>query len=266
MRSIPIPVPCLSEQRRLVAILDEAFDAIAKAKANAEKNVQNARELSEEIFAAVTERHRPSSWARTTVEELAEQRRNAVRTGPFGSQLLHSEFVGEGVAVLGIDNAVNNEFRWGQRRFITRDKFSQLARYQVHPGDVLITIMGTCGRCAIVPNDIPIAINSKHLCCISFDARRCMPEFFHAYFLYHPEAREFLSSRVKGSIMEGLNMSIIKELPVRLPPLAVQHQIVADYTKVRGECQRLVCSYERKLAALGELKQSVLHQAFSGNL
>lgn len=66
--------------------------------------------------------------------------------------------------------------------------------------------------------------------------------------------------------MEGLNMTIIKELPVLLPPVDIQYQIVDDYTKLRGECQRLECAYGRKLVALDELKQSLLHRAFSGNL
>jgi type I restriction enzyme S subunit len=259
-------VPPLTEQQRIVGILDEAFDGIATAKANAEKNLQNARALFQAIFSSLTDVSDQRGWRRKTVADVALAEKGSIRTGPFGSQLLHSEFVDEGIAVLGIDNAVNNEFRWAKKRCITPEKFRELARYQVKPWDVLITIMGTCGRCAIVPGDIPTAINTKHVCCITLDTSKCVPGYLHAYFLYHPVARQFLSKRAKGAIMAGLNMEIIRALPVLLPPLNVQASIVKKLETLRDETSGLATIYQRKLAALNELKKSLLDQAFSGAL
>ncbi|MBT3068399.1 restriction endonuclease subunit S [Rhodoferax sp. U11-2br] len=266
IEAYPIPVPPLPEQQRIVTLLDEAFDSIATAKANAVKNLQNARDLVSLGFQAITESLGRTQWPTQQVDALIASHKGAMRTGPFGSQLLHSEFVDEGIAVLGIDNAVANEFRWDRRRFISKEKYQQMARYRVFPGDVLITIMGTCGRCAVVPDDIPIAINTKHLCCITLDRKKCLPEYLHIYFLYDPTARDYLNAQAKGSIMAGLNMGIISDLPVRLPLVEVQAEIIDRFDSLRSECDRLESTQKQKLTALDELKKSLLHQAFSGAL
>jgi type I restriction enzyme S subunit len=266
LKEVLVPVPPLPEQRRIVAILDEAFEGIAIAKANAEKNLRNAKSLAGIGYRAITKGYECSNWPVLQVAALAAAHKGAIRTGPFGSQLLHSEFVDEGIAVLGIDNAVTNEFRWDRRRYITAEKFRQLARYRVQPGDVLITIMGTCGRCAVVPDDIPLAINTKHLCCITLNPGKCMPEFLHGYFLHDTRARDYLTAQAKGSIMAGLNMGIISELPVLLPSLQQQAEIVAQFDSLRTECSRLAEIQQQKLAALEELKKSLLHQAFTSAL
>jgi len=265
--NLPVIVPPLEEQQRIVAVLDDAFAAIATATANAEKNLANARELFEScVRQAFADGLAPSSFEEFRVEHLAARHKGSMRTGPFGSQLLHSEFVDAGVSVLGIDNAVANEFRWGKRRFITEEKFSALSRFLVHPGDVIITIMGTCGRCAVIPHDIPQAINSKHLFCISLDQKRCLPSYLHAYFLYAPDARTYLEERSKGSIMAGLNMGIIKEMPVRLPSLEQQGEIVDAVDEAKQLTDELERIYEAKLIQYTSLKHSILHRAFSGKL
>jgi type I restriction enzyme, S subunit len=262
-----ISLPSLIEQNRIVAIVDEAFEAIDIAIDNAKQNLTNACELFDSIISTVIFGDSlKNDWHSKTVADVILTKKGSIRTGPFGSQLLHSEFVDEGIAVLGIDNAVKNKFQWDKRRFITPEKYLQLSRYKVNPGDVLITIMGTCGRCAIVPDDIPVAINTKHLCCITLDKQKCLPGFLHAYFLYHPIAQQFLLKKAKGSIMAGLNMEIIKELPLQLPSIPTQQKIIEEVRSLSHETQRLKTTYQQKLTALNELKQSILHKAFTGEL
>jgi len=265
VESVNIPLLPLPEQQRIVALLDEAFAGLATAKANAERNLQNAREILEIHLQSVFSQ-RGEGWVKTVVQSIAKPGKGKIRTGPFGSQLLHSEFVDEGIAVLGIDNAVANHFQWGKSRFITPEKYQQLERYTVYPGDVLITIMGTCGRCAVVPDDIPLAINTKHICCITLDRGQCLPDYLHIYFLHAPQSQEYLAKYAKGAIMAGLNMGLIQDLPVFLPPLQVQEELIGVADDLRQETQHLTRLYERKLAALEELKKSLLHQAFNGEL
>ncbi|UUT23673.1 restriction endonuclease subunit S [Pseudomonas sp. T8] len=251
---IKIPLPPLPEQRRIAAILDKADALRAKRREAIAKLDQLLQSVFLEMFGATLE-------ATTSVAELAPSA-GAIRTGPFGSQLLHSEFVDHGIAVLGIDNAVSNTFAWAKPRFITEEKYSQLSRYRVNPGDVLITIMGTCGRCAVVPNDIPTAINTKHLCCISIDRTRCEPEFLHSYFLLHPVARNYLESRAKGAIMAGLNMGIIKELPVALPLIEKQRHFVSIKKSLGRQLEQALTQENR----FDELFAGLQQHAFAGTL
>lgn len=256
--AIQIPLPPLPEQRRIAAILDQA-ETLRTQRRTALAQLDS---LTQSIFLDMfgdAERHQ---WPVATIGDIVDEENGSIRTGPFGSQLLHSEFVQEGVAVLGIDNAVANEFRWGERRYVTPAKYRELKRYTVRPGDVLITIMGTCGRCAVVPDDIPLAINTKHLCCISIDRQQMTPSFLHTYFLLHPTARKYLEQTAKGAIMAGLNLGIIKAMPIPLPPLPLQQTFA---TRIQA-IEALKATHRSALSALDALFAALQQRAFAGEL
>ena len=258
LAEVDVPLPPLPEQRRIAAILDQA-DTLRNQRRAA---IAQLDSLTQSLFLDMFGSAEAEKWPMATIADIADEQNGSIRTGPFGSQLLHSEFVSEGVAVLGIDNAVANEFRWGERRFITQAKYRELQRYTVRPGDVLITIMGTCGRCAVVPNDVPVAINTKHLCCITVDQKKCLPLFLHAYFLRHPTARKYLEQTAKGAIMAGLNMGIIKAMPVALPPLPLQQTFA---TRVQA-IEALKAQHRTALAEADTLFASLQQRAFDGSL
>ena len=258
IKDLELPLPPLPAQRRIAAILDQA-EAL-RTKRRAALGLLDG--LAQAVFLEMFGDSKADGWPVATVGDIADSARGAIRTGPFGSQLLHSEFVDEGIAVLGIDNAVANEFRWGERRFISEAKYRELKRYTVHPGDVLITIMGTCGRCAVVPESIPTSINTKHLCCISLQREVCLPTFLQAYFLRHPTAQRYLRQTAKGAVMDGLNMGIIKAMPITLPPLPLQKAFAARIAAI----ENLKTTHRASLTQLDALFASLQHRAFRGEL
>jgi type I restriction enzyme S subunit len=253
-RKVEVPLPPLDEQRRIAHLLEQA-DRLRRLRRHA---TQQTETFLQSVFIEMFTGEDSRSWPISTVEDVAVN----IRTGPFGSQLLHSEFVDEGIAVLGIDNAVSNRFVWAERRYITPDKYEELRRYTVHPGDVLITIMGTCGRCAVVPDDIPLAINTKHICCITLNQKHCLPSYLHACFLNHPAVLTQLGGSQRGAIMDGLNMGIIKELKIPLPPMILQKRFNQIVNKLD-----FILSQKRESERQAELLfQSLLHQSFSSEL
>lgn len=250
-----IALPPLDEQRRIAAILDHA----ASLRAKRQELLQHQRDLPRAVF---TEMFGPWNGPFATIADVALPEKGSIRTGPFGSQLLHSEFVDQGIAVLGLDNVVGNEFTWGERRYITSEKYEDLRRYTVRPGDVLMSIMGTCGRCVVVPNDIETAINTKHICAITVDPRRALPDFVRAAFLWHPMSRQFLARMTKGSVMDGLNMGIIKATPIPLPGLDAQ-EVFVDRVNTIDKCIRVSKDLQVKS---DELFTSIQIRAFRGEL
>ena len=250
VKDSPIPTPPFPEQRRIAAILDQADGLRAKRRQVLAHLDSLTQSIFHEMFGGLP--------AASTVDAEALN----IRTGPFGSQLLHSEFVDTGIAVLGLDNVVGNEFRWGDRRFITPAKYEKLKRYTVHEGDVLISIMGTTGRCVVVPPGAPTAINTKHICAITADPTRLDPTFLRASFLWHRDSLAHLRRQTKGSIMDGLNMGIVKAMPIPLPRLSEQH----SFTDRTANVEQRRALARRMLDIEDELYASLQSRAFRGEL
>jgi type I restriction enzyme, S subunit len=196
------------------------------------------------------------------VAELAAAHEGSIRTGPFGNDLRHSEFVEEGVPVLGIDNVVENEFRWTKSRCILEAKFAEMKRFVVFPGDVLVTVMGTVGRCSIAPEELPVCISTKHLCTVTLNRTKAHPRFIWGAFLHDASVKQQTRSVGKGAIMEGWNSTVTKRLRLRVPPLSLQVEIAARVSEIRAMQTEQATSRRR----LDDLFQSMLHRAFQGEL
>jgi type I restriction enzyme S subunit len=230
---LPISLPKREDQVRAAAILDKT-DSLRRKRQEA---IRLADEFLRVTYLDLAQRH-PT---RATVESLLALVSNAARTGPFGSQLLVSEFTDSGIPVLGIDNVVSNDFLWAAPRFISAEKYGLLERYTVRPGDVMVTIMGTTGRVAIAPDDLPTCISTKHLCTLTLDQKKMLPTYLWACLRWDPEVRAQTLREAKGAIMEGWNMGIVKGLLVNAPPMDVQVKFeeIANRSKRMRSAQAL---------------------------
>lgn len=240
LKELHIKYPDIAEQHRIITILDEAFDRIATAKVNAENNLQNARALFESHLQSVfTERG--ERWVETTLERCCEQifaggdvpkdRLSQVRT-PEHSVPIYS-------------NGVKDDGLYG---------FTDVARV-VKPS-VTISARGTIGYPAIrVEPYLPVV----RLITLTPDKHTTDLSFLY----YAVLGMDFGNT---GTSIPQLTVPNLKERKLYLPPLIQQRNIAAKLDSLREETQRLESIYQQKLAALDELKQSLLHQAFSGNL
>ena len=217
VKNMVIPIISLEEQGEIVGVLSRLMSIITKRQNEIQKLDDLIKARFVELFVNTDD---AVDWPQYSIQDVSTD----MRTGPFGSALHHDEFVDSGVFVLGIDNAVENKFSYSRMRYITEEKYQQLKRYTVYPGDVIITIMGTVGRSAVIPEDIPKAINTKHLACITPNSELIEATFLASAFQMHPKIRVQLQNQCKGAIMDGLNLTIIKGLKFALPPIALQKQ------------------------------------------
>jgi len=252
---VQIPVPPLPEQQRIVGILDEAFEGIATAKANAEKNLQNARALFESHLQSVFTQRGPG-WKQKTLEEIATTfGRGKSKHRPRNEPKLYGgkyPFIQTG----DIRNADHFITEYSQ----TYSK-AGLAQSKLWPkGTICITIAANIAETAI----------------LGFDA--CFPDSvigvvtnpkeadigFVEYLLQSFKAR--LQALGKGSAQANINMGTFENERFPFPSVIEQKQIVAKLDALSEETQRLDSIYQQKLATLDELKKSLLHQAFTWQL
>jgi len=256
-----IPLPPLEDQKRIASILTRAEKLIAKRK----ESIQLLDELLKSTF---LEMFGPTAkdfdtWPIIEIKDLAAKYKGSMRTGPFGSNLLHSEFSETGdVAVLGIDNAVQNAFVWKEKRYISMDKYATLKSYRIFPEDIIITIMGTTGRSAVIPLDVPLAINTKHLAAITLDREQANPYFLSYSIHSNSFIENQLTRRNRGAIMNGLNLGLIKETKIHKPPIELQNLFSSLLKKVESIKSR----YQKSLSELENLYGSLSQRAFKGEM
>ena len=144
----------------------------------------------------------------------------------------------------GIDNAVQNKFAWDRRRYITEEKYQKLKRYTLFPNDVVITIMATTGRSAVIPENIPLSINTKHLAAITLDLHKANPYFISYSIHSDPRIVDQIIGKNRGAIMPGLNLGIIKDLEFTLPPIELQNKFADILRKTEELKLKMIAQLE----------------------
>ncbi|MCE9609732.1 MAG: restriction endonuclease subunit S [Chthoniobacter sp.] len=255
LKVFPVPAPPLAEQQRIVGLLDEAFEGLATAKANAEKNLQNACALFESHLQSVFTQRGPG-WVEKRLEDVCGLQN--------GFAFKSSTFKPSGAPILRISNIQDGRVDAGNRLvfFDPKDYRENLDRYRIVEDDLLIAMSGaTTGKLGFNTESTVYYLNQR--------VGKFEPsEKLNKRFLYH-----FLSTKVEenlrisaGAAQPNLSTEQIKGFVLPLPSVDEQERIVEALETLSEETQHLARLYERKLALLEALKKSLLHQAFTGEL
>lgn len=253
LNSIPIPVPSLPEQQRIVTLLDEAFDGIATARAHAERNLQNARAIFESHLQSVFARQ-GEGWVKQTLGDTYD-----VRDGTHDSPKYHSK----GFPLITSKNLKRDGLSFDDVKLINDTDYRKInERSAVHKGDVLLAMIGTIGNPVVVEQEPEFAI--KNVALLKVPSNQI--SHFLRYYLSSQFVVDKMQSEAKGTTQKFVGLGYLRAFPITIPSFAEQIRIVGELNELAAETQRLESLYQRKLTALDELKKSLLHQAFSGQL
>lgn len=258
--NLPVTVAPLSEQQRIVAILDDAFAGLATANANAEKNLKNARELFERDLNSTFTK---SSWKKVPLAKiLSSQPRNGW-SPPAQFQ------TGTGYPVLMLSAVTGFQYD-GTRVKLSSAPTRDGAHYWLEPGELLITRSNTqelVGHVAIYDGTPERAICCDLIMKMKVDPSKVFTRFVY-YYLRSREARAYFTGRAHGasSTMKKISKQMVQDILVPLPSLTEQDLTMTRLDKLTEMTDRLSELTQQKLHSIWGLKRSILQKAFSGEL
>jgi type I restriction enzyme S subunit len=262
LKEVPVPVPPPPEQQRIVGILDQAFDGIAIARANFETNLQNARALFESHLQSVFTQ-RGEGWVDKPLSELCDIKHGFAFKSEF--------FAPDGEYVLLTPGNFYESGGYRDRSEKQKYFVGEIPRdYVLNEGDLLVAMTeqaaGLLGSPILIPESDKFLHNQRlGLVSKKFDVPWTNEFFFH---VFNTQAvRKAIHASASGVKVRHTSPTKIGEIVVSFPTsISEQDAIVSTLKDLGAETTRLESLYQRKLAALDALKQSLLHQAFSGAL
>ena len=253
--SVEIPIPPLAEQKRIVAKLDECFEAIHIARANVEKNLNNAKELFQsqlnQIFSqlALSEAEgKGYGWVEKKLGEVCEI---SMGQSPKGTSYNQN---GEGVPL------INGPVEFGKNPFskTVKSKFTTEPTKMCKEGDLILCVRGsTTGRINIAGFEACIG---RGVASIRYSENQIWLNY------YIRAKRNEIYNLGTGSTFPNVSSKILSNLSFPIPPFKIQAKLVKLIDKLSSQTQSLESNYRQELNALDELKKSILQKAFMGEL
>ena len=252
LKEVPITLPPLEEQKRIVKILDEKFAMLETVKANAKANLQNAKDLFQ---SQLTKAFSNTTWEMQKLSEITE-----VKDGTHDSPSYYSE----GIPFVTQKNITPSGFDLtNTKRISLQDHEKFYKRSNVEYGDIIIAMIGANRGMSCIVNTREV-FSIKNVGLIK-KSEKTYQEYL-AYYLKSEVAQKYVSDASNGGAQEFIGLTSLRKFPIPLPPLSEQKLIVEQLDSLSEKTKALCAIYEKQIADCEELKQSLLAKAFEGNL
>lgn len=252
------PLPPFPQQEKIVKVLDKSASLVEQQKQLIEKYDVFLKSQFIEMFGdPITN---PMGWKIEKLENLVEKSKHSLKTGPFGSSLKKEFYVKEGYKIYGQEQVIANDFQYGDY-YIDEEKYQTLKNYAIKANDILISLVGSFGKIAIVPQKFEAGIINPRLMKISLNSKMYNSIFFKALF-YSIGFKAQLESLSHGGTMGILNLTILKELKYISPPIELQNKFASIVEKIEAIKEKET----QKLNHLETLHVSLMDKAFKGEI
>ncbi|AEG32136.1 restriction endonuclease subunit S [Thiomicrospira cyclica] len=261
IENIDFLIPSLEEQKRIVEILDSAFEQIDQAKAIAQQNLQNAREIFDSALSRVSFPKR--SWVSARLQDITLKIGSGAT--PRGGQ---SSYKTEGVSLVRSMNVHDRSFEPNKLAFIDDEQAAKLSNVIVEKDDVLLNITGAsvARSCLMSSAYLPARVN-QHVSIIRPFSTIIKPKLLNFFLTSKAYKDSLLKIGGSGATREAITKKQIQDFVIYFPKSTdEQDTLIKQVEEIENLSQNLESIYQQKIAALEEFKQSLLQQAFSGNL
>ena len=258
IQEVPFALPPLEEQKRIVSILDEAFEGLDRARENAEANLKSARELFAQSVESVFDNVDVDSVQTLRLGSIVTRLTNGY-VGPT-----RDIYVDDGIPYLLAKFVKNNRLRFDEKTFITPAFNAKHKKSILKTGDVVLVQSGHIGHCAVIPPE-----HNGHNC-HAMIILSALPEVLSGHYLSAvlntPKQQDHFQKIRTGSTVPHLTCKLVKEMMLPVPKLDLQTKIVSEIDALRNKVDQIDFLYRTKLQDISDLRQSLLQKAFAGEL
>ena len=281
-KNIPLTIPAtIEEQKQIVDYLDAKCSKIDEIIEKQQAIIEKLKEyklsvITEAVTSGLNHKREmtdshvlgigciPKNWNITKLKYLFGNGDDGLKIGPFGSAMKGKTLENGIYKVYNQAHLIQNNFSLN-RHFVSEDTFNDLKAYEIKPGDVLFSMMGTIGKCQIMPEGYPKGIMDSHLLKARLN-EKVIPEFFiYAYDKdFSNQVIQQLLYISNGTIMNGLNSTILKNVYIALPPLEEQEEIVEFLNNFTKNIDYRISAKAKIVEKLQEYKKSLIYEVVTG--
>lgn len=282
VKRIPILLPPKSEQEQIVSFLNDRTSLIDRTIEIKSRRIELLKEMKSSLISEVVTKGLdsdvpmrdsgvewigkiPTHWTKVRLKYLLRHG-DGLQTGPFGGMITPEKMTPDGIKVFGQINVLRQDFTLGYR-YVSEESFNEtLSRYEVVPGDLVLTRKGSVGQICLVPRGIPTGILDSDLIRLRPNEERIENRFLVRVFSGSRYVNSQMTRSTRGSVVGGVNSEVIGEISIVLPPLPEQEEIMTFLDEKTLLIDEEISREEKLIVYLNEVHQSLIHEVVTGKM